>query len=93
MSKEPSRARRFMAPLYVLVALAGFFLVLSAGTPRLSAPAFGFLAVAAGLLLGGLADLGAGGSPGARASLRVAGFALGISGLLAVLLASVLSGG
>ena len=80
-----------MAPLYVLMALAGFYIVISAA-PGLAPRTFGFLAVAAGLLLSGLADL-AGGSPGTRGVLRLAGFALGVVGLLIVVFWDVLSGG
>ena len=50
LTKEPSRARRFMAPLYVLMALAGFYIVISAA-PGLAPQTFGFLAVAARLLV------------------------------------------
>ena len=93
LTKEPSRGRRFMAPPYVLMALAGFFLVLFAEAPFLAPPTLGFLAIAAGLLLSGAAELGAGGSSGARAMLRLAGFGLGVLGLLAVVLSSAMQGG
>ena len=92
LTREPSRARRFVAPLYVLMALAGFSLVIFAA-PRLTPQTFGFLAVAAGLLVSGLAELGAGGSPGVRAALRLTGFALGVSGLLILVLWPASAGG
>ena len=81
-----------MAPLYVLVALLGFGLLAFGSRPSLTAPVLGFVAVAAGLLLGGLADLGAAGSSRARGVLRLTGFVLGVLGLLTVVLSTALWG-
>lgn len=82
-----------MAPLYILMALAGFGLLAFAPGARLTAPTFGFLSLAAGLLFSGLAELAAGGSPRVRAAFRLIGFVLGVLGLLILVLPAAASTG
>ena len=91
LMRESGRARRLLvAPVRVLTAFAGFGPVALAPNPRLSPMVNGFLALPTGLLVSGLADLIlAGGSPQARARLRLISLALVTVGLFALLLAPV----
>ena len=91
--RETSPAQRFLGLLYVLMALAGFGLVAFAPTPRLTPVTVGFLALPAGLLIGGLTDLIDIRSVRVRVALRLASLALLGVGLLTLVIASVMPGG